>query len=71
MYQLVSHVTDGLGRLKSLLEKHICTQGLSAIEKCGYSALNVSKVFIVVAFKLVVFILCSICFASVTASACF
>jgi len=42
MYQLVSHVSDGLGKLKSLLEKHICTQGLSAIEKCGDSALNVS-----------------------------
>jgi len=44
MYKLVSqsHVADGLGRLKSLLEKHICTQGLSAIEKCGESALNVS-----------------------------
>jgi len=42
MYQLVSHVADGLGKLKSLLEKHICTQGLSAIEKCGDSALNVS-----------------------------
>jgi len=44
MYQLVSHVTEGLGKLKSLLEKHICTQGLSAIEKCGESALNVSTV---------------------------
>jgi len=42
MYQLASHVADGLGKLKSLLEKHICTQGLSAIEKCGDSALNVS-----------------------------
>ena len=42
MYQLVSHVADGLGKLKSLLEKHICNQGLSAIDKCGESALNVS-----------------------------
>jgi len=42
MYQLASRVADGLGKLKSLLEKHICTQGLSAIEKCGESALNVS-----------------------------
>jgi len=42
MYQLVSHVAEGLGKLKSLLEKHICAQGLSAIEKCGESAQNVS-----------------------------
>jgi len=42
MYQLVSHVPEGLGKLKSLLEKHICTQGLTAIEKCSESALNVS-----------------------------
>ena len=48
MYQLVSHVADGLGKLKSLLEKHICTQGLSAIEKCGDSALNVSLAVITV-----------------------
>jgi len=43
MYQLVSHVADGLGKLKSLLEKHIANQGLSALEKCGDSALNVSE----------------------------
>jgi len=51
MYQLVSHVADGLGKLKSLLEKHICTQGLSAIEKCGESALNVSSTVIIVTLR--------------------
>lgn len=43
MYQLVSRIQDGLGELKSLLEKHIWQQGLQAIEKCGESALNVSS----------------------------
>ena len=42
MYTLVSRIQDGLGELKSLLENHIYTQGLAAIEKCGESALNVS-----------------------------
>jgi len=42
MYQLVSRVQDGLGKLKTLLENHIHQQGLGAIEKCGESALNVS-----------------------------
>ena len=43
MYLLVSRITDGLGELKTLLESHISTQGLSAIDKCGESALNVSS----------------------------
>ena len=42
MYQLVSRIPDGLGQLKSLLENHINTQGLVAIEKLGEEALNVS-----------------------------
>lgn len=41
MYTLVSRVRDGLVELRTLLEKHIYTQGLAAIEKCGEGALNV------------------------------
>ena len=41
MYQLVSRIHDGLGDLKSLLESHITSQGLSAIEKISDSAGNV------------------------------
>lgn len=43
MYNLVSRISDGLGELKKLLETHIHNQGLAAIEKCGESALNVSR----------------------------
>ena len=42
MYQLVSRIPDGVGELKRLLENHIATQGLNAIEKLGEEALNVS-----------------------------
>lgn len=42
MYSLVSRIQDGLGELKRLLETHIHSQGLSAIEKCGEAALNAS-----------------------------
>ena len=42
MYQLVSRIQDGLGALKTLLESHITSQGLSAIDKMGDSANNVS-----------------------------
>ena len=38
----MSRIQDGLGELKTLLETHIHNQGLSAIEKCGEGALNVS-----------------------------
>lgn len=41
MYTLVSRIPDGLGELKLLLENHINTQGLAAIEKLGDDALNV------------------------------
>lgn len=43
MYQLVSRIQDGLGELRSFLETHIYNQGLAAIEKCGETAVNVSK----------------------------
>ncbi len=42
MYQLVSRVDNGLGELRLLLEAHVTQQGLSAIEKLGAEALNVS-----------------------------
>lgn len=42
MYSLVARIPDGLGELRTLLEQHIAAQGLSAIEKCGESAHNVS-----------------------------
>lgn len=42
MYSLVSRIQDGLGELRNLLESHIYSQGLTAIEKCGDTALNVS-----------------------------
>lgn len=41
MYQLVLRIPDALGSLRNLLEAHIHNQGLTAIERCGESALNV------------------------------
>ena len=41
MYSLISRVPDALGTLKQLLEEHIYSQGLDAIDKCGETALNV------------------------------
>ena len=41
MYQLVSRIPEGLGHLKILLENHIHTQGLGAIERLGEDAINV------------------------------
>ncbi|ELT87658.1 hypothetical protein CAPTEDRAFT_180635 [Capitella teleta] len=46
MYQLVSRIKDGLGELKTLLETHICSQGLTAVERCGDSAVNEPKVYV-------------------------
>ncbi|KAK3105718.1 hypothetical protein FSP39_004163 [Pinctada imbricata] len=46
MYQLVSRIQDGLGELKSLLEKHIYNQGIAAIEKCGEAATNDPKIYV-------------------------
>ena len=42
MYQLVSRIPDGVGELKTLLENHINKQGLTAIDKLGEEAINVS-----------------------------
>ncbi|XP_065666166.1 cullin-1-like isoform X7 [Hydra vulgaris] len=46
MYNLVSRVPDGLVTLKQLLEQHIHTQGLNAIEKCGEAAINDPKMYV-------------------------
>nr|XP_042126374.1 LOW QUALITY PROTEIN: cullin-1-like [Peromyscus maniculatus bairdii] len=46
MYNLVSRIQDGLGKLKKLLETHIHNQGLAAIEKCGEAALNDPKMYV-------------------------
>lgn len=46
MYLLVSRVQDGLGELKSLLEKHIVQQGVDAIDRCGEAAMNDPKVYV-------------------------
>lgn len=43
MYNLVARIPDGLGELRILLEQHIASQGLGAIERCGESAHNVSS----------------------------
>lgn len=41
MYQLGARITNGLGELRNLLERHIAGQGLDAIDKNGDSAANV------------------------------
>ncbi|CAH0550261.1 unnamed protein product [Brassicogethes aeneus] len=46
MYSLVSRIPDGLGELRTLLEQHIASQGLAAIEKCGDSANNDPKIYV-------------------------
>ncbi|PNF34275.1 Cullin-1 [Cryptotermes secundus] len=46
MYQLVARIPDGLGELKNLLESHIASQGLAAIDKCGDSANNDPKIYV-------------------------
>ncbi|PIK50449.1 putative cullin-1 [Apostichopus japonicus] len=46
MYKLVSRIVNGLGELMTLLETHICNQGLAAIEKCGDSAINDPKLYV-------------------------
>jgi len=43
MYSLIARVPDALGSLKQLLLDHIYNQGLSTIEKCGETAINVCK----------------------------
>lgn len=43
MYSLTSRIPDALNTLKALLEDHIYTQGLNNIDKCGETAINVSK----------------------------
>jgi Cullin, a subunit of E3 ubiquitin ligase len=56
MYQLVARIPDGLGELRNLLETHIASQGLTAIDKCGDSANNVSLVVISFCCKSFIFL---------------
>jgi cullin 1 len=56
MYSLVARIPDGLGELRSLLEQHIYTQGLEAIEKCGESAVNVMPILFSLGAELQLFI---------------
>lgn len=46
MFQLVSRIPDGLTELKTLLENHITSVGLTAIEKLGQDALNDPKIYV-------------------------
>ncbi|XP_067003239.1 cullin-1 isoform X1 [Anabrus simplex] len=46
MYQLVARIPDGLGELRNLLESHIASQGLAAIDKCGDAANNDPKIYV-------------------------
>ena len=42
MYSLVSRVPVGMAELRKKFECHVHSQGLSAIEKCGDTVVNVS-----------------------------
>ena len=42
MYSLVSRVPAGMEELRKKFEYHVQSQGLSAIEKCGDTVINVS-----------------------------
>ena len=44
MFLLVSRVPKGLEELRDRFENHVHSQGVAAVEKCGETALNVSKV---------------------------
>jgi len=46
MFQLVSRIPDGLTELKTLLENHITSVGLSAIENLGQEAINDPKIYV-------------------------
>lgn len=43
MYSLVSRVPIGMAELRKKFESHVHSQGLSAIEKCGDTVINVRK----------------------------
>ena len=46
MYSLVHRIPHGLDNLKELLEEHIHSQGLRALDKCCDSAINVCFIFL-------------------------
>lgn len=41
MYNLVHSIPEALVQLRSILESHIVTQGLVAIDRCGEAAVSV------------------------------
>ncbi len=41
MYSLVSLVPDGMEKLRALFQDHVYEQGLSLLEKCKDTAINV------------------------------
>lgn len=61
MYQLVARIPDGLGELRNLLECHIAAQGLTAIDKCGDSANNVSLILIIISCYTFIFAIDASC----------
>jgi cullin 1 len=46
MYDLVLKISDGLAKLKELLELYIYNQGLEAVEKCCDAAINDPKIYV-------------------------
>ena len=42
MYSLVNRVPQGMTELRTKFQTHVHNQGLTAVEKCGSAALNVS-----------------------------
>lgn len=45
MFRLVTRIPEGLNEFRTLLETHICNEGLSAIDKCGETATD-PKVYV-------------------------
>lgn len=46
MYNLVHSIPEALVQLRTLLESHIVTQGLVAIDRCGEAAVNDPKLYV-------------------------
>ena len=51
MYSLVYRIPHGLDNLKELLEEHIHSQGLKALDKCGDIAISVSSCVLFLVFR--------------------
>uniref|UniRef100_A0A6B2KYM3 Cullin family profile domain-containing protein n=1 Tax=Arcella intermedia TaxID=1963864 RepID=A0A6B2KYM3_9EUKA len=46
MYNLLSRISDGLERLREILEKHIQTVGYNAIQDCAREAINDPRLYV-------------------------